>query len=218
MAVIPGEYAMIAVRDNGAGMSKEILEHIFEPFFTTKDLGKGTGLGLATVYGIVRQNNGYIDVRSEPGEGTTFKIYLPRCENKTDEPTSEVKSRRISGGEETILLVEDSRPLLELGKRMLENLGYTVLPASTPRQAIDLVGRFGGDIQLLITDVVLPEMSGRELMARLSAARPNMRCLYMSGYTSGVIARQGVLEEGILFIQKPFSRADFAAKIRQAMN
>ncbi len=214
---VPGEYAMLALTDNGTGMSKDVLEHIFEPFFTTKEVGKGTGLGLATVYGIVKQNNGFIDVLSEPGKGTTFKIYLPRFGTNTAQALPETESKKTPGGKETILLVEDAQPLLELGRRILETLGYTVLVASTPQEAIDHAGKSAGDIHLLITDVVMPEMNGRELMEKLCAARPAMKCLFMSGYTTDIIARQGILEEGIHFIQKPFTRDSFAAKIREAL-
>ena len=215
---IPGEYVLLTVSDTGAGMSKEVRENIFEPFFTTKELGKGTGLGLSTVYGIVKQNDGFIYVASEPGKGTTFKIYLPRFEAETAQvPPEEVAGKRPTGTE-TILLVEDDEAILNLSKMILENLGYTVLAAQTPVDAIHLVEEHPGDLHLLITDVVMPEMNGRELAEQLSAIRPNLKCLYMSGYTADVIAHRGILDEGVNFIQKPFGSDDLAAKVRQVLD
>ena len=213
---VPGRYMMLGVSDTGRGMDKETMGHLFEPFFTTKALGKGTGLGLATLYGIVRQNEGFVNVYSEVGVGTTFRIYFPRVE----EGAAEEEQRRqeaVRGGRETILLVEDEEAILELGRGMLGELGYTVLAARTPGQAIETVEEHGGRIDLLITDVVMPEMNGRELAGRLRALKPGMKCLFMSGYTADVIAHQGVLEEGIAFLAKPFSRAELAARVRAAL-
>ncbi len=214
----PGEYVLLTVSDNGTGMSKDVCENIFEPFFTTKELGKGTGLGLSTVYGIVKQNDGFIYVASEPGKGTTFNIYLPRFEIETTPVPSEEAAGKPPSGSETILLVEDDEPILNLGKTILEMLGYTVLAAKAPGQAIDLVEGHPGDIHLLITDVVMPGMNGRELAEQLGAVRPNLKCLYMSGYTADLIAHRGILDEGVNFIQKPFGSEDFAAKVRQVLD
>jgi PAS domain S-box-containing protein len=213
---VPGEYVLLAVSDDGCGMDKETLAQIFEPFFTTKGVGEGTGLGLATVYGIVKQNNGFINVYSEPGHGTTFKIYLSRCQAEAaQESKTAVKS--LQGGSETVLMVEDEKAILDIGQAILEKLGYTVLTAGTPGEAIRLAGEYPGDIQLLISDVVMPEMHGRELAERLIAMKPELKCLYMSGYTTNVIAHRGVLDEGVHFIQKPFSMQDLAEKVREVL-
>jgi len=215
---VPGEYVLLTMSDTGTGMSQEVLGNMFEPFFTTKEVGKGTGLGLSTVYGIVKQNDGFIYVASEPGKGTTFKIYLPRCEAETAHVPSEQVAGKPPTGTETILLVEDDEAILDLSKMILENLGYTVLAAHTTRHATDLVEDHPGDIHLLITDVVMPEMNGRELAEKLRAIRPNLKCLYMSGYTANVIAHRGILDEGLNFIQKPFGSDDLAAKVRQVLD
>ncbi|MGO9018489.1 MAG: PAS domain S-box protein [Syntrophobacteraceae bacterium] len=214
---IPGEYVLLTVSDTGAGMSQEVRENIFEPFFTTKEVGKGTGLGLSTVYGIVKQNDGFIYVASEPAKGTTFKIYLPRLEAETAQVPSEEATGKRPTGTETILLVEDDEAILNLSKIILENLGYTVLAAQAPADAIRLAEEHSADIHLLITDVVMPEMHGRELAEKLSAIRPNLKCLYISGYTADVIAHRGILDEGVNFIQKPFLSYDFAARVRQVL-
>jgi CheY-like chemotaxis protein len=215
---MPGDYVLLTVSDTGVGMSKEVRENIFEPFFTTKEVGKGTGLGLSTVYGIVKQNDGFIYVASEPGKGTTFKIYLPRFKAATAPAHSgEVAGKRPTG-KETILLVEDDEAILDLGKVILENLGYTVLAARTPVDAMNLVEEHPEDIHLLITDVVMPEMHGRELAEKLSAIRPDLKCLYMSGYTADVIAHRGILDEGLNFIQKPFGSDDLAVRVRQVLD
>ena len=213
---LPGEYVLLAVSDNGCGMDKETLAQIFEPFFTTKEKGKGTGLGLATVYGIVRQNNGFVNVYSEPGQGTTFSIYLPSFAGETAAAETSL-TEEPAGGTETVLLVEDEDSLLNLGKAILQRLGYTVLTANTPMAAIQLAQEHAGEIHLLITDVVMPEMNGRELAQRLSSLRPAMPCLYMSGYTADVIVHHGVLDTGIHFIQKPFSIGDLARAIRETL-
>ncbi len=216
---VPGEFVLLAISDSGVGMDKQILEHIFEPFFTTKEQGKGTGLGLATVYGIVKQNEGFINVYSEPGLGTTFKVYLPRTGAEGALPPAAGAVEPLRGGAETILMVEDEQVILELVKRMLEGLGYTVLTAGTPAEAIALVeGGYDGSIHLLITDVVLPEMNGRELAERLAVRRPGLQCLFMSGYTADVIAHRGVLDAGVRFLPKPFSADVLAAKVREALD
>ena len=214
---IPGEYVLLAVSDNGCGMDQEIQAKIFDPFFTTKDLGKGTGLGLSTVYGIIRQNNGFINVYSESGQGTTFKIYLPRHFDEANEKQEE-EQVDIHGGHETILLVEDELALLEMTKSMLENLGYQVMAAGTPNNGIELANKHTDGIHLLLTDVVMPEMNGLDLSKRLLTLYPDLKSLFMSGYTADVIARHGILNEGVRFIQKPFSRQDLAATVRKVLD
>ena len=215
---IPGEFALLALSDNGCGMDKEILDKIFEPFFTTKDVDKGTGLGLATVYGIVKQNNGFINVYSEPGKGTTIKIYLPRYEGKPVEIQGENTEKIPQGHGETILVVEDDLPILELAQKILEGLNYTVLIADTPKGAMGLVEEHTGKIHLLITDVIMPEMNGRELSEQLKSLSPDLKCIFMSGYTSNTIAHHGVLDEGVHFVQKPFSKRDLATIIRKVLD
>jgi PAS domain S-box-containing protein len=212
----PGIYVLLAVSDDGCGMDAVTLSHLFEPFFTTKEMGKGTGLGLATVYGIVKQNKGFINVYSEPGQGTTFKIYLP-CHGADLEPTRVELVDQAAMGNETILVVEDEPLILDIATTMLESLGYTVLVASGPAEAIRIAREHGGVIQLLMTDVVMPEMNGRLLANHLRAQFPDLRCLFMSGYTANVIAHHGVLDEGVHFIQKPFTLHALAAKIREAL-
>lgn len=216
---VPGEYVMLAVTDNGCGMDKETLGKIFEPFFTTKEIGKGTGLGLATVYGIVRQNRGQINVYSEPGVGTTFKIYIPRePEPEPERPEgSRAESEVTPGRGETILLVEDDPILLEMTRILLTQLGYTVLEAGNARDAVALARKHAGPIHALMTDVVMPEMNGKELAAVVREQRPGIKVLFMSGYTANVIAHHGVLDSGVAFIQKPFGLRDLAWRIRQVL-
>jgi two-component system, cell cycle sensor histidine kinase and response regulator CckA len=215
---VAGEYVMLAVSDDGCGMDKEVRERIFEPFFTTKGAGRGTGLGLSTVYGIVKQNSGFINVYSEPGKGTTFRVYLPpyldQAVGSERERAAEIP---LSHGE-TVLVVEDEPAILNMGTLMLERLGYRVLAAGTPVEAIDLAEQYSHEIQLLITDVVMPEMNGRDLAGRLQSLCPSIKTLYMSGYTADVIAHRGVLDEGVNFIQKPFSMKDLAVKVREALS
>jgi PAS domain S-box-containing protein len=215
---IPGEFVMLAVSDNGCGMDKETLEHIFEPFFTTKEVGKGTGLGLATIYGIVKQNHGFINVYSEPGKGTTFRIYLPHHTIETDGATTEVTHGEVVFGQgETILLVEDEPAIIKMGQTMLKKLGYNVLIAHAPDEAVILASEHSGKIHILITDVIMPEMSGRDLADKLRAIRPDIRVLFMSGYTANVIAHHGVLDNGEHFMQKPFSMKKLSVKVREAL-
>ena len=215
---IPGEYILLAVSDNGFGMDSQTLDNIFDPFFTTKEAGRGTGLGLAMVYGIVNQNNGFINVYSEPDHGTTFKIYLPRHQGKEDLLPERGKGRQGERGSETILLVEDERSILKMTTIMLESLGYRVLPANTPREAIQLAETYDGEIHLLVTDVVMPEMNGRVLGERILSVYPDLEHLFMSGYTANVIAHHGVLDEGVNFLQKPFSKKELGAKVRQTLD
>jgi PAS domain S-box-containing protein len=214
---LPGDYVMLAVSDNGCGMDKETLDKLFEPFFTTKDMGKGTGLGLSMVYGIVKQNNGFINVYSEPGQGTTFRIYLPRHRGMISDISPE-KVRHIPKAQgETVLIVEDESAILELGLAMLEKLGYKVLTAGTPGEALQLADAHPHTVDLLITDVVMPEMNGRDLAGGIAASYPQIKILFMSGYTANVIAHHGVLDEGVNFLQKPFSVHELAVKARQAL-
>ncbi|MHB8810527.1 MAG: PAS domain S-box protein [Desulfobulbaceae bacterium] len=213
----PGDFVLLAVSDDGCGMDKGILDHVFEPFFTTKEIGQGTGLGLATVYGIVKQNNGFISVYSEPKKGTTFKIYLPRHAGEAGLPEMRSDSVFPSGSGETVLLVEDEVSLLALTKKILEGLGYAVLDAATPGQALALAREHAGSIDLLLTDVVMPEMNGRDLAGRLQVQHPGLKVLYMSGYTADVIAHRGVLEKGVQFLQKPFAKRELAIKVREAL-
>jgi len=217
MGLVPGDFVQLAVSDNGCGIDRDTLGKIFEPFFTTKSLGKGTGLGLATVYGIVKQNDGFLNVYSEPDQGTTFKIYLPKHADLADKQQEEPSVSLAEGGSETILLVEDESSCLEIAQQILEDLGYQVLTAATPSEAIRLTREHRGEIHLLMTDVVLPEMNGRELAATLAPLSPNIRFLFMSGYPSNVIAQNGVLEVGIHFLPKPFSLEMVATKVREAL-
>ncbi len=215
--VQPGAFVMLAVSDDGCGMDEDVLEHIFEPFFTTKEVGRGTGLGLATVYGIVKQNGGYLGVSSRPGQGTTFNIYLNRCDEEAAEAKVPGAAELPKSRGETVLLVEDEEAVLEMGRAMLQELGYTVLAAGAPQEAIRKAQTHPGEIHLLVTDVVMPEMDGRMLTKRLAAIRPGIRCLFVSGYTADVIANRGVLDDGVQFLQKPFSLEALAAKVREAL-
>jgi PAS domain S-box-containing protein len=215
---IPGKYIMLAVSDNGSGMDAETLSHLFEPFFTTKELGKGTGLGLATVYGAVKQNHGFINVYSEPGQGTTFKIYLPEHRGLSTRVVDDATDQLCWLGNETILLVEDEPSILQMTTMMLSRLGYTVVAAATPGEAIRRAREHQGRIDLLMTDVVMPEMNGRELAENLLSHDPDLKRLFMSGYTANVIAHHGVLDEGVHFIQKPFSMKGLGAKLREALD
>ncbi len=210
---IPGDYVLLAVSDNGCGMDKNTLDMIFEPFFTTKTVGKGTGLGLSTVYGIVKQNNGFINVYSEPGEGTTFKIFFARHSELPHETAEEPNEDVPAGHGETILVVEDEPSILKLAERILKKLGYTVLTAQNPGQGLALGKEMQVKIDLLITDVVMPEMNGKALSAQLKEYCPKLKTLFMSGYTADGIAHHGILEEGVNFIQKPFSVNDLARKV-----
>jgi PAS domain S-box-containing protein len=217
--VRPGPYVLLAVTDTGTGMNADTAAHIFEPFYTTKESGRGTGLGLSTVYGIVKQSGGYIWVYSELGKGTTFKVYLPRVADAVQElPAPETPAPATHKCHETILLVEDEPAVLELTQTVLAARGYTVIEAHTPEVAERLAGKNGAEIHLLLTDVVMPGMSGRELAKRLTARNPSLRVLFMSGYTYNVIAQDGTLEEGISFLQKPFTPQLLAEKVREALD
>jgi CheY-like chemotaxis protein len=214
--VMPGSYGLIAVTDTGIGMSPEVQARIFEPFFSTKAAGKGTGLGLSTVYGIVKQSGGYIWVYSEPGKGATFRVYLPRAAG--EQPGAPVAPVLPSGGSETILLVEDDLQLRHLTRRVLERHGYTVLDAESPDHALSVAARHGGVIELLLTDVVMPGGSGRDLAERMLGERPRLRVLYMSGYSDEAIVRYGVLTPGTEFLQKPATAGELLQKVRAALD
>jgi two-component system cell cycle sensor histidine kinase/response regulator CckA len=207
---------LLAVSDAGHGMTPETKAHLFEPFFTTKPRGKGTGLGLSTVFGIVKQFGGHIFVYSEPDQGTTFKIYLPRAEGAIAAAPAPL-SGQAAGGTETILLLEDDPAIRMVIRRFLELSGYTVLEAGTPRQALELAANFDRPIDLLLADVVLPEMSGRDLAERLAAQRPGLLVLYMSGYTDNAIVHQGRLERDTAFLQKPFTPDVLLRRVREVL-
>jgi two-component system cell cycle sensor histidine kinase/response regulator CckA len=214
--VVPGQYMLLVVSDTGDGMDAATQARIFEPFFTTKAKGKGTGLGLSTVYGIVKQSGGYIWLDSEPGRGATFKVYLPRV----DDAVQPIAAARPSGslkGSETILVVEDEESVRQLVQRVLQRFGYSVLLASTPTEASTVVRARSGPIHLLISDVVLPQMSGRALAEELLGHEPAMRVLYMSGYTDDAIVHHGVLDQGTPFLQKPFTPDALARKVREVL-
>ncbi len=214
---IHGEFVKLSVKDDGCGMEKETLDNIFEPFFTTKDVSQGTGLGLATVYGIVKQNNGFIKVFSEPGNGASFNIYLPRHFGKTAELSSKKVLDTPSGDGEVVLLVEDEPAIREMCRAILAQLGYQVMPAATPKEALGIAVEHQGRIDLLVTDVVMPGMNGLELTRQLKALHPEIKTLFMSGYTADVIAHRGVLEEEVQFIQKPFAVRELGIKIKETL-
>jgi PAS domain S-box-containing protein len=214
----PGHYVVLSVSDDGCGMDAETQERIFEPFFTTKELGKGTGLGLATVYGIVKQSEGYIWVYSEVGKGATFKIYLPRVDAIAETNEVSEASQPVRGGQETILLVEDEDIVRNLAYEVLQQYGYTVITAESGEEGLRVCREFAGKIDLVVTDVVMPRMSGREMAEQLATERPETRVLYMSGFTDDAIVRHGLLEEDIAFIQKPFTPESLATKIRELLD
>lgn len=218
--VKPGRYVQLVVADTGCGMDEQTQSRIFEPFFTTKEQGKGTGLGLATVYGIVKQSGGYIWVYSEPGHGTAFKIYLPMVEAAAEDPRHLERNEKVSRGSETILVVEDDASLREVTCEFLQNSGYLVMSAGSPEEALHLGEWHKGPIDFLLTDVIMPKMNGRELAITLSKARPEMKVLYVSGYTDGIVRDgvHGALEDGLAFLQKPYTRHALTRKVREILD
>ena len=216
--VISGPYVMFAVSDTGCGIDRKTQNRIFDPFFTTKELGKGTGLGLATVYGIVKQSGGYIWVYSELGKGTAFKVYLPRVEREATRKAVADPDRPPQRGTETILLAEDSEALREIAREYMESLGYTVLEASSGKEALKRACDFSGEINLLLTDVVMPEMDGAQLAAEIVRQRPGIKILFTSGYTDDAVVRHGVLAPSAAFIQKPYRPKALARKIRDVLD
>jgi len=214
----PGTYVVILMSDTGVGMDEDTQAQIFEPFFTTKEVGKGTGLGLSTVYGIVKQSGGYIFVHSEVGNGTTFKLYFNRLENIA-ESNNEVIAPHVSyGGNETILLVEDESVVLNYARQVLTKNGYTVLDTLDGEKAFDICEEYEGKIHLLLTDVVMPRMSGREVAEKLLFVYPDLRVLYMSGYTDDALLQHGVLGEEIAFLYKPFTPEEILKKVRSVLD
>ncbi len=216
--VEPGAYAVISVTDSGTGMDTQTVSRIFDPFFTTKPKGEGAGLGLSTVYGLVKQHNGHITVYSEPGQGTTFRVYLPKVEAETDHPAEQRPVQQLPGGSETVLAVEDEEILRGLAHEVLDLLGYRTFIAADPLEALELAEAYEGRIDLLLTDVVLPHMDGKTLYERLTKTRPDVRVIYMSGYTDNAIVHHGVLERGVHFLQKPFTMERLAVKIREVLD
>ena len=213
--VVPGDYLFLLVNDSGCGMDKEILDRIFDPFFTTKEVGHGTGLGLSTVYGIVKQHNGFVDVDSEPDKGSIFRIYLPCYLGDAGQAEIQLNDTVRNGQGQTILVVDDELAILKLTSRMLKTLGYEVLTADSPNEAISLAQKQVDGIHLLLTDVIMPEMNGQALAERVLAIHPGLKYLFMSGYTANVIENQGGLDVGSHLIQKPFTAKELAAKVRE---
>jgi len=214
----PGAYVMLAVSDSGIGIDKETQSHIFEPFFTTKEVGKGTGLGLSTVYGIVKQNSGFIWVYSEPGQGSAFKVYLPKAKGDAASEKKEQHPVTAPGGSETVLIVEDDDSLRKVSQRALQQHGYSVLEAENGEDALKVSEAYAGSIDLLITDVVMPGMGGKETAERLQPLYPRMKVLYTSGYTDNTIVHHGVLATGLNFLQKPFSPEALVRKVREILD
>jgi PAS domain S-box-containing protein len=212
----PGKYVQLSVSDTGCGMDRATLQHIFEPFFTTKKVGEGTGLGLATVYGIVTQNEGFINVYSEPGMGTTFRIYLPRHDAETGTELDDATQRPTGSG--TILLVEDEEMLLRSISEILEQMGYTVIPSSSPQEAITICRQQDRQIDLILTDVVMPEMNGREMVDQIRAFLPDSKVIFMSGYSADIVAQRGIIDEGTHYLQKPLNSNRLGAKLCEVLS
>ena len=216
--VPPGPYVLLRFQDDGCGMDEETLAHVFEPFFTTKQIGAGTGLGLATIYGIVAQNGGGITVDSAVGHGTTFRMYFPRLADAPGPTEGTVTVETPSGGHETILVVEDEEQILRLMERLLRNSGYLVIATSAPSAALELARAHGGTIDLLLTDVVMPAMNGKDLQEQIKHEHPHMKTLFMSGYTADIIVERGVICDDVEFIQKPFKLESLVARVREVLD
>jgi CheY-like chemotaxis protein len=214
----PGRYVMLSVTDTGHGMSPETQARIFEPFYTTKEVGKGTGLGLSMVYGIIKQSGGNIWVYSEPDRGTSFKIYLPRVDQPAESTGTENRPQTVQRGTETILLVEDDPQLRQLSSSVLSHCGYKVLTAAAPEEGVAICKENHRDIRLLVTDVVMPRMNGRQLAEQIQQITPNVKVLYISGYTSNAIVHYGVLDRGLWFLPKPFTLSALVAKVREVLD
>jgi CheY-like chemotaxis protein len=218
LGLAAGNYALLSVSDNGCGMAPEVLDQIFEPFFTTRPEGRGTGLGLSTVYGIVQQNSGVISAYSEEGRGTTIKIYLPLVNENAENGEGSRIYEELPMGRETILLVEDDKKLLKLATSMLMKLGYEVLAVDNPVEAVEISRKASGAIDLVLTDVVMPGLNGSQMYEQIATIRPGIRCLFMSGYTADIIAHHGQLKEGCCFLEKPFNLITMARKIREVLD
>jgi CheY-like chemotaxis protein len=213
----PGSYVQISVSDTGTGMDDGIVDKIFDPFFTTKERGKGTGLGLAVVYGIVKQHGGYIYVYSEPGEGSSFKVLFPPTGDTLEKEEPERPGAGVAAGTETVMVVEDDRIVLNLVERILKERGYKVLCASNGEEALGLARQIGCDLDILVTDVVMPGLNGRELHGKIKELCPDTKVLFMSGYTDNVIIHKGFVDEGVKFLQKPFTVKELSEKIRETL-
>jgi CheY-like chemotaxis protein len=218
LELAPGQYVMLRVVDSGHGIDAATLAHVFEPFFTTKPVGKGTGLGLATVYGIVKQSGGSIQVESEVGRGTEFRIHFPAAHGSTSKRLDAVAGENVARGTETVLIAEDEPDLRELARIFLEGYGYKVLTAASAEQAIQAADAFAGRIHLLLTDVIMPGMSGRQLAESILRRRPQTMIMYMTGYTDDMVVQHKVLEPGVQLLQKPFTKFDLARKVRSTLD
>jgi CheY-like chemotaxis protein len=215
--VQPGSYVMLSVSDTGVGMDEKTASQVFEPFFTTKELGKGTGLGLSTVYGIVKQSGGFIWVYSEPGKGSTFKVYLPCTADRGVLPDKEGSPVEDLRGEKSVLVVEDEESIRRLATEILGRYGYAVFTAGDGEEALRIATSHEGEIDLLLTDVIMPGMGGPELFERIRQLRPGIKVLYVSGYTNDAIVHQGVLDPGIAFLQKPYSPTSLVRKVKDVL-
>jgi CheY-like chemotaxis protein len=218
LEVEPGEYVMVAVSDTGIGMDRQTMDHIFEPFFTTKEMGRGTGLGLSTVYGIIKQSQGHIAVDSRPGMGTTFRIYLPRTKAKRTEVTVRIERPTALRGSETVLVVEDEEMVRQLASHVLRRNGYAVLEAANAGEALLIGEKHEGSIDLLLSDVVMPRVSGADLARRLKTLRPTMKVLFMSGYTEEAMAQHGLLDLPFALLEKPFTPQALLTEVRETLD
>jgi CheY-like chemotaxis protein len=214
----PGEYVKLSVCDNGQGMSKETLEQIFEPFFTTKPMGVGTGLGLSTVYGIVSQNNGFLNIESAEGKGTTFEIFFPRNESIKENIESKSSVVSMTGIRELIMIVEDDESILRLSEKILSKLNYHIVAFTSPIEALNKAEKLGDKISLVITDVVMPEMNGKELHEKIKQKIGDVPFLFVSGYTADIISEHGILQKGVEFLEKPYSIQQLSEKVRQILD